>query len=163
MGIYYEDDAVVINSYSPEELNLIKQEHLANLASKRAAAKLKRIDKNRKRNTEYICNRRQQDPIFKLRMNIANLIRKSFKNNIVNKTSRTTSILGCTVDEFRLHIETQFTEGMTWDNYGLWQLDHIIPQSFAITEEDVLKLNHYTNFQPLWKEENRNKSNTYIG
>lgn len=48
---------------------------------------------------------------------------------------------------------------MTLDNYGEWHLDHIIPISSAKTEEEVIKLNHYTNFQPLWAEDNWNKGN----
>ena len=48
---------------------------------------------------------------------------------------------------------------MTWENQGEWHFDHIIPISSAQTEEEVIKLNHYTNFQPLWAEDNLRKSN----
>ena len=51
---------------------------------------------------------------------------------------------------------------MTWNNYGEWELDHIIPISSATTEEEVYKLNHYTNFQPLWMSENRKKGNKIL-
>ena len=47
---------------------------------------------------------------------------------------------------------------MNWDNRGEWHYDHIIPISNAKTEEEVNKLNHYTNFQPLWAKDNRFKS-----
>lgn len=47
------------------------------------------------------------------------------------------------------------------ENHGEWEMDHIIPN--AKTEEEIYKLNHYTNFQPLWKEDNRKKSNKMLG
>jgi hypothetical protein len=52
-------------------------------------------------------------------------------------------------------------EEMSWENQGEWHLDHIMPISLAKTEEEVIKLNHYTNFQPLWAEDNVRKSNKY--
>ncbi len=43
---------------------------------------------------------------------------------------------------------------MTWENKTLWHLDHIVPVSVAKTEQEIIKLNHYTNFRPLWAKEN---------
>ena len=79
------------------------------------------------------------------------------------KTSKTTQILGCSFDEFREHIQSQWLPWMNWDNRGKyngeynhgWDLDHIIPISEANTEEELVKLNHYTNFQPLCSKINR--------
>ena len=68
-----------------------------------------------------------------------------------------TRILGCTIDEFKSYIESKFKKGMTFENYGEWHLDHIIPLATAKTTEDVIKLCHYTNFQPLWAEDNLKK------
>ena len=51
---------------------------------------------------------------------------------------------------------------MSWDNRIEWHLDHIIPISLATTEEEIIKLNHYTNFQPLWAEENIRKGNKVL-
>lgn len=67
--------------------------------------------------------------------------------------------LGLTIDEFRRHIETQFTPGMSWDNYGAWHLDHIRPLiSFDLTEiEQARAACHYTNYQPLWAIDNHRK------
>jgi hypothetical protein len=55
-----------------------------------------------------------------------------------------------------------FTEGMCWENQGEWHLDHIIPISSAQTEEEIFKLNHYSNFQPLWAEDNIKKGNKIL-
>lgn len=78
-----------------------------------------------------------------------------------NKRSKTFKILGVTFDEFKIYIENLFREGMSWSNYGEWHLDHKVPISWAKTEEEVYKLNHYSNFQPLWASENTNKGNKW--
>ena len=111
---------------------------------------------------EYVTNRRKIDPLFKLSHNIRNLINKSIKNKGFTKRSQTYKILGCTYEEFKIHLENQFTDGMTWENQGKWHLDHIYPVSLAKNEEELIKLNHYTNFQPLWAEDNLKKSNKII-
>jgi hypothetical protein len=64
-------------------------------------------------------------------------------------------------EKFRFYIESLFKEGMTWDNYGEWHLDHITPISWANSEEEIYKLNHYSNFQPLWSIDNLSKGNRY--
>jgi hypothetical protein len=72
-------------------------------------------------------------------------------------------ILGCTFLEFKIYIESKFESWMTWNNHGKyngtlnfgWDLDHIIPISKALTKEDLLKLNHFSNFQPLCSKINR--------
>lgn len=113
---------------------------------------------------QYKNKRRQIDPIFKFTGNIRNLICKSFKigKNEFGKNAKTEEILGCTIEEFRSYIEDKFVKDMSFENYGKWHLDHIIPISIANTEEEIIKLNHYTNFQPLWAEDNLKKGNKII-
>ena len=82
------------------------------------------------------------------------------KNN--NKTYKTFDIVGCSPEFVKEHLEKQFIEGMTWENQGKWHIDHIIPLSSAKTEEEVYKLCHYTNLQPLWAEDNLRKSNKIL-
>ena len=79
------------------------------------------------------------------------------------KKTKTYCILGCSFEEFKTHIEHQFKDGMSWENYGKWEYDHITPVSWAITEDEIVKLNHYSNLQPLWREENIAKSNKTAG
>lgn len=67
--------------------------------------------------------------------------------------------IGCTNTELRHHIENQFSPGMSWDNYGLWQVDHKIPLWVALSFSDVFRLNHFSNLQPLWQLDNIRKSN----
>jgi len=99
--------------------------------------------------------------LFKLSKGIRNLIRISVKNAGFVKKTKSENILGCTIKEFKLFIETQFVDGMTWENHGKWHFDHKTPISWAKTEEEIIKLNHYTNFQPLWAEDNIKKSNKF--
>lgn len=111
---------------------------------------------HRHENARYKRKRRQHDDLFRLQDNLSSLMRKSLKHH--KNKSKTISILGCSIEEFKKHIESQFKENMNWDNYGDWELDHIQPSASAKTKEELLKLNHYSNFQPLWKSENRSKS-----
>lgn len=112
----------------------------------------------------YAKRKRKEDPIYRFNKNTRALIYKSFKrgDNDFKKNDNTENILGCSIEEFKLHLEKQFTDGMTIGNHGDWHLDHIIPISSAKTEEEVIKLNHYTNFQPLWAIDNIKKGNKII-
>lgn len=112
----------------------------------------------------YEKKRLQNDVIYKLKQNITCLIKQNLKNNNYTKKSRTHEILGCTIEEFKQHLEKEFESWMNWKNHGKykkdtfnygWDLDHIIPVSSAKTYEDVIRLNHYTNFQPLCSKVNR--------
>ena len=114
---------------------------------------------NKEHRREYIKNRLQTDELFKAKTSIRTLIRRSISKMGYTKQSKTYQILGCTYEEFKLHIEQQFAPDMSWDNRELWHLDHIIPLSLGQTEEEVIALNHYTNFQPLWEEDNLSKGN----
>jgi hypothetical protein len=51
---------------------------------------------------------------------------------------------------------------MNWENKNKWEIDHIIPISIARNEEEIIKLNHYSNLRPLWRKDNRDKSNKIL-
>ena len=67
-------------------------------------------------------------------------------------------MLGCTFEEFRRHIESQFQQGMTWENRSEWHIDHRIPISTASTLDELRYLSHYMNLQPLWAADNLRKN-----
>jgi hypothetical protein len=90
---------------------------------------------------------------------LRNNIRNSFKRGGFGKTSQACEILGADWEVVKKYFESKFKEGMTWENQGLWHIDHILPISTATCEEDVIRLNHYTNLQPLWADDNIKKSN----
>jgi hypothetical protein len=115
--------------------------------------------------TKRLCEykRRKTDKLYNLRVRIRGLIAESLRRKGYTKKSRTFEILGCSYVEFMHHLESQFEPWMTWENYGKyngtynfgWNIDHIIPNSSGNTEEEILKLNHYTNLQPLCSKINR--------
>jgi len=81
-----------------------------------------------------------------------------------DKSARTLELLGCSVEYLKKRLESKFVEGMSWDNYGKWHVDHIRPcASFDLTKpSEQRKCFHYTNLQPLWAEENRAKGNKIV-
>ena len=89
--------------------------------------------------------------------------RKAFKNKGYSKTSRTREMLGVDWEVAKAHIERQFKKGMNWDNHGEWHIDHIIPLASANNKEELMKLCHYSNLQPLWAKDNLEKSAKIIG
>lgn len=101
----------------------------------------------------------ETDPLFRLKFNMRNRVRGAFKAKKWHKNSSISKHIGCTLNELKNHIQIRFTEGMTWENYGEWELDHIIPISSAKTVDEMYKLCHYTNLQPLWRLDNIKKSN----
>jgi hypothetical protein len=123
------------------------------------------LNRNKKKtNSIYAKNREKTDPIFKCKRAIRTVVGSAIRRMGYIKKSKTQQILGCSFEEFQLHFEKQFKPGMTWLNHGKdgWEIDHIIPVSSAKTEEEIIKLNHYTNLQPLWKKDNRLKGNRLI-
>jgi hypothetical protein len=113
----------------------------------------------------YIVNKLKNNSNFKFKSSISNLIRCSFYracNGTYKKSNKTEEILGCSISEFSLYLQKQFKDGMSFENYGKWHIDHIIPLASAKNEEEIIKLNHYTNLQPLWASDNIKKSNKLI-
>jgi hypothetical protein len=107
--------------------------------------------------------RYQTDILYKLKINIRNRVKLFLQSKNFNiDVNRTYDIVGCSPEELRNYIELKFVNEMSWENYGDWHIDHITPISFANNEGDVYKLSHYTNLQPLWKEDNLKKGNKLI-
>lgn len=143
-----------------------KRKYYENLSpEKKEELKLRKREmyhKNKYKETKrkYVNEKLQTDGFFKLKFSIRSLIRNAFNRKFTSKSKKTIEILGCSFEEFKLHLESQFDDKMNWQNQGTyWHMDHIIPISSAETEEEVYRLNHYTNFQPLYWEDNLKKSN----
>ena len=120
-------------------------------------------DKCIKQIGKYNKNRKLIDPLFKMKCNLRTRTWISFRNKGYKKSSKTQEMLGVDWEVCKAHIEKQFTEGMNWDNYGKWHIDHIIPLALAKNKEELMKLCHYKNLQPLWAEDNIKKSNKIQG
>lgn len=121
--------------------------------------------KRRKKQSKYYCDKLKSDVTWRLRHNIRSRLRKVLKRTNNKKNSKTAELLGCDIQFFREYLTERFTEGMSWDNYGKWHIDHIIPLShFDLSDESqVRKAFHYTNCQPMWARENSSKGNRYSG
>jgi hypothetical protein len=105
--------------------------------------------------------RYKNDPIFKIRTLVRIRMNKAIKG--FTKASKSQEIIGCSWEELKIHLEAKFTDGMNWDNHTTngWHIDHIIPLSSAKTLEEVEKLCHFTNLQPLWAEDNILKGDSF--
>ena len=126
----------------------------------------KNIDKHRETKRDYERNRKSNDPIYRLISNFKSAMSTVLKESNVDKYGHYFDILGYTPEELINHLEKQFTEGMTWDNYGEFHVDHKLPiSSFNIKEigdEEFMRCWCLDNLQPMWGEENIRKSNKVL-
>jgi hypothetical protein len=104
--------------------------------------------------------RYHNDLNFRLRKLLRTRLLQSVKTDA--KAGSAVSDLGCSIEDFKKYLEAKFIIGMTWDNIGQWHLDHVVPlASFDLTDRaQFLKACHYSNMQPLWKEDNLKKSDS---
>ena len=123
----------------------------------------KNIDKHREYKRKYERNRKTNDPLYKLISNFRTAIYQVLKENRVYKNKSYFDVLQYTPEQLISHLEKQFTSEMTWDNYGQWHVDHILPiTSFNIIEmgdDEFMKCWGLNNLQPMWGVENIKKSN----
>jgi len=106
---------------------------------------------------KYYKNKYKNNIFFKISGNLRRRLAKALKRN--SKSLSTMKLINCNIEFLKQHLEKQFTEGMSWDNYGLWHIDHIRPCfSFDLSKpEEQAKCFHYTNLRPLWAIDNYKK------
>lgn len=156
----HRDDPILKNKNSIYN----KQYYEDNKEQELARQKLWRED-NPEYPGKYKAERRKNDPIFRLTDNIRNRFRQWL--NGFKKDKRTFEYINCTKEELFAHLESLFYdnpetgEPMTWENYGLWEIDHKYPLSrFDPTSEtDMYLAWRKENLQPLWVKDNRSKGN----
>jgi hypothetical protein len=146
------------NYYHTNKEGVIKE---YNKSNKKKAADKAYYQNNKKERSEYQGKykkqRRTADPAFKLIQNL-----RARHNNVLKGNTSTTKGLGCDSTFFQNYISAQWTEGMSWDNYGVregqWSIDHILPLTLYYTQPELLQqLIHYTNMQPMWHVDNVRK------
>jgi hypothetical protein len=171
---YYNNNKDLRKEYIDKNKVLIKEKRKEyNLKNKETISKYikeyrKEYNKDKnlinKQYNEFMKKKRSINDLFKLKCNVRTLIRNGLNKKGFKKQSKTENILGCSFEEFKQHIESQFEPWMNWENMGgrsitlpniSWDIDHIIPLKIAKSEEEVIKLNHYTNLRPLCSYENR--------
>ncbi len=126
---------------------------------------LKNPEKYKAKNRRHNIKRKllvKIDGRVRLSTRISNLIRQRLKARFGSKNQKhRKNYLPYTIDELMIHLEKQFSKGMSWKNYGRWHLDHIIPDSFfnysSVEDDEFQKCWALNNLQPLWAVENRRK------
>lgn len=128
-----------------DTFNRNKREEWARNNEKRNSARRKNLQK-----------RREEDSQYRMKMALHVRLYDAVKRQKGVKSSKTLELLGCTVDQLQTFIGAEFEEGMTWENYGEWHIDHMRPcASFNLEDpEDQKKCFHWTNLQPLWAADN---------
>ena len=161
--IYYENNREKRLAYNKEYNKTYRLNNKAKIDAYNTKHYEEKAEYYKKYMKEYQVRRMASDPLYKLTMNIRSMVRKAIKGVGVKKSTKTASILGCSFKEFKTHIEQQWEPWMNWDNYGLyngelnhgWDIDHIQPLASAITENEVIALNHHKNLRPLCSYVNR--------
>jgi len=132
---------------------------------------------NKEERYNYRRKQYHENPTYRLKIKFKDRLSKALKKN--HKKGKTVELLGCTIQEYKLYLESLFKPEMNWENHGsVWEIDHIKPvSSFDLNlKEDQLKCFHYSNTQPLFTTTeiarsfgyineigNRNKSNMEEG
>jgi hypothetical protein len=111
----------------------------------------KEYDVKRKRKLE------KDNPLEEFKQTVRSNNRSTFRRKGYKKNSKSYEIYGIDWNGLRLHIENQFIDGMSWDNRGKWEIDHIIPISLAVDINEIIELSHYTNLNPMWSLDNKLK------
>lgn len=114
------------------------------------------------KNSENEKYQRIHNPLFRVKKNLRSRISNALNGKI--KFKGTIQLLGCSIDELKVHLEKQFDENMNWENYGMyWHVDHIKPCSLfnLLNENEQMECFHYSNLQPLEASENLKKYNNF--
>jgi hypothetical protein len=122
-------------------------------------AKVNKKKEKKRKESSYYKKKRENNPLYRLRKAVRDRLYAAL---ITKKTRNTEEIIGCSVEMLKEYLESKFVEGMSWENHGEWHIDHIIPLSSGKTDDEIYKLSHYTNLQPLWKDDNLKKSDKFL-
>lgn len=164
--IYYEANREKIaekgKRYREENYEAVQERKRIYRESNREALAEKQrlwLAENREWHREYQRNRRANDPVFRFVDYTRARLRKIL--NGIRSHPEALALLGCTRQEWRDHLESQFTDGMSWENHGEWHVDHIIPvSSFDQSDPEQRKICwNFSNTQPLWAADNAAKGN----
>ncbi|KKM26281.1 hypothetical protein LCGC14_1586340 [marine sediment metagenome] len=117
---------------------------------------------NREGINKQIQHRWETDPFFRLNCILKTAIATSIRGN--KNGHRWETLVNYNLRQLKNHLQKKFQPGMSWENYGKWHIDHIIPIKYGDPSlEEVANRLHYTNTQPLWGSDNISKGNRSIG
>lgn len=152
---YYKENftRIIENSYKWAKEN---PEKVLEFSRKHRRENLEKCQKNAR---EFARKQYKDNPKMKLNHNMRTSIWRALKSN--KNGCHWETLVGYTLGKLKRHLEKQFVEGMTWENYGEWHVDHKIPVSvFNFTKpehNDFLKCFALCNLQPLWAKDNLSK------
>ena len=121
------------------------------------------VENRRKKAREKKRERYHKDLNYRLSSIVRSRISRSLRDNNIQykKSNHSIDLLGCSIVELKAHLEAKFTDGMSWENYGEWHVDHIKPcasfENLGTCPKQQRECFHYSNLQPLWATENRQK------
>lgn len=147
---------------NPERVKEIRRRSRNQHAEYSRAKKKEWDENNRDHINEYKRSKYANDLEYKTQILCRSLVRRLFKTTGVKKCEKTEVVLGYSHKDLKDHIESQFKDGMTWNNYGEWHIDHIVPISSAKTLAEGIELSQLSNLQPLWAEENLSKGSKLL-
>lgn len=167
---HYECNKDIINAKRREQHKINKEKDNAKSKEYRDKNKEKFNEyarqyrkKHQKEITAKRKEKRHNDEKYYFEIYLRNKINNYlYRYGKIKKKNNVQEILGCNFEEFKSYIESKFQNGMSWENRGEWHLDHIIPLATAKNYNDLIKLNHYTNFQPLWAKDNLSKGKRLV-
>ena len=154
--------SILYNQKNKEKVSGIKQKYVDNNKEKVKKSKKDWFDKNPEYQNNWSRIKSNTDIIFKLKKNMRSRLGLFLNLKKITKNNKTFNIIGCSPEFLKEYLESQFVNNMCWGNRNEWHIDHIIPLSSAKTEEEMYKLCHYTNLQPLWAEDNLKKSDKIL-
>ena len=165
-----------IKQYQKENKEKIKQyqKQYQKQYHKENSEKFKQYKKQYRKDEKHKCKEHNKDrQICKICNPLGHLINLERSRQLHYLTkgkcgTRTLDNLGCSIEEWKIHLENQFDENMNWDNFGTyWEIDHYVPLLYGInkppTKEMIIQRLHYTNTQPMQTSKNISKGNRYIG
>ena len=154
---YYDENKEIIagktKKYREENKEVIakrkseynQQEHI--MIKNQERYQREKEERNRVNRERY-----KNEPLYRLKRKITSSIKQAIKKKCRSQ------FLSCSTGFLKWWLKAQWTEGMSWENYGEWVVDHRTPLASAKTEEDMIKLNHPSNLQPMWYKDNQKKS-----
>lgn len=150
-----DEDKTAVNKYNRERWSRLSVDE------RRRVIKSNAENLNREHKNKYRRRWRHKKYRNDLNYRLTTLLRSRLQSAIKGTAKKTSAkeLVGCSIPQLRKHLERQFIDGMAWDNYGDWHIDHIKPcAAFDLTSEDEQRVCfHYSNLQPLWASENMSK------
>ena len=149
-----------------EMKNIWMKDWLSKPENRERIKALRKTPEYKARKQERHKERMAEDKIYNLISRLRKSLSSPFSKGYI-KSDTTTKLVGCSLLNLKMHLEKQFKQGMSWDNYGKWHIDHIIPVNYFKKNFDFNKKEtqkecfHYANLQPLWASENIKKSDKY--